>query len=141
MTVYPTRVLDYSGEAIVMALEAKNSSSSLIRSWRTSFLSLRDEIQALPSLQSSRPAIVLELLNHHIFSQLDNLIAAAQKMPHQEVIIVICYIYTFFLTSFNRISFVTFGLLLNLETYEKKKKWEVRVEWKRGLIIWHFCGF
>lgn len=58
--------------------------SSHVRSWRTAFLTLRDETQTLSS-PSLRSASVLHLLNHVILSQSDTLIEAAPNLPPQEV--------------------------------------------------------
>ncbi|KAK4433593.1 HEAT repeat-containing protein 6 [Sesamum alatum] len=54
--------------------------SSVVRSWRTAFLTLRDETLASPS-----GANVLHLLNQLIFCQSDSLIAAARDLPPHEV--------------------------------------------------------
>ncbi|CAK9149775.1 unnamed protein product [Ilex paraguariensis] len=55
-------------------------SSSSIRSWRTAFLTLRDE-----TLTSPPQTVVVHLLHHLIFSQSDSLIAAASDLPSHEV--------------------------------------------------------
>ncbi|PIN24647.1 hypothetical protein CDL12_02610 [Handroanthus impetiginosus] len=54
--------------------------SSVVRSWRTAFLTLRDEILASPPR-----ATVLHLLNQLILSQSDSLIAATPDLPPHEV--------------------------------------------------------
>lgn len=59
---------------------ASSLSSSAVRSWRTAFLTLRDETLASPP-----PSAVLNLLQHLLFSNSQSLIAAAPDLPPHEV--------------------------------------------------------
>ncbi|KAJ9549714.1 hypothetical protein OSB04_022257 [Centaurea solstitialis] len=59
-----------------------NSSSSAIRSWRTTFLTLRDELQTSPTTATTT---AIDLLNRFIFAQSETLIAAAPNLPPHEV--------------------------------------------------------
>ncbi|KAI3727828.1 hypothetical protein L6452_16448 [Arctium lappa] len=62
-------------------MEASTStSSSAIRSWRTTFLTLRDEVQTSPTATT-----VIDLLNRFIFAQSETLIAATPNLPVHEV--------------------------------------------------------
>ncbi|XP_011074984.1 HEAT repeat-containing protein 6 isoform X2 [Sesamum indicum] len=54
--------------------------SSVVRPWRTAFLTLRDETLASPPWPN-----ILHLLNQLIFCQSDSLIAAARDLPPHEV--------------------------------------------------------
>nr|GEU72704.1 hypothetical protein [Tanacetum cinerariifolium] len=49
-------------------------------SWRTSFLTLRDELQSSPNMTT-----LIDLLNHLIFTQSQSLIAVATSLPLHEV--------------------------------------------------------
>ncbi|XP_071917933.1 uncharacterized protein [Coffea arabica] len=71
--------------AAATSLSASCSSSPITGSWRTAFLSLRDETQSLPSLRQSHIQTILQLLNRFIFSQADNLIHVASLLPPDEV--------------------------------------------------------
>lgn len=71
--------------AAATSLSASYSSSPITRSWRTAFLSLRDETQSLASLRQSHTQTILHLLNRLIFSQSDNLIHAVSLLPSDEV--------------------------------------------------------
>ncbi|XP_071692294.1 uncharacterized protein [Rutidosis leptorrhynchoides] len=63
-------------------MDASNSSlsSASIRSWRTTFLTLRDEVQNSPTSTT-----VIHLLNSLIFSESQTLISAAPNLPVHEV--------------------------------------------------------
>ncbi|KAI3501532.1 hypothetical protein L1887_29403 [Cichorium endivia] len=62
-------------------MEASTSiPSSAVRSWRTTFLTLRDEVQNSPT-----DATVVQLLNSLIVSQSETLIAAIPNLPVHEV--------------------------------------------------------
>ncbi|CAI9274657.1 unnamed protein product [Lactuca saligna] len=62
-------------------MEASTSiASSAVRSWRTIFLTLRDEVQNSPTAST-----VVQLLNNLIFSQSETLIAAIPNLPVHEV--------------------------------------------------------
>lgn len=62
-------------------MEASTSiPSSAVRSWRTIFLTLRDEVQNSPT-----GSTVVQLLNNLIFSQSETLIAAIPNLPVHEV--------------------------------------------------------
>ncbi|KAL4570566.1 hypothetical protein LXL04_026222 [Taraxacum kok-saghyz] len=56
------------------------ASTSVVRSWRTAFLTLRDEVQNSPT-----DPTILHLLNRLIFSQSEALIAAIPNLPIHEV--------------------------------------------------------
>ncbi|XP_071919180.1 uncharacterized protein [Coffea arabica] len=71
--------------AAATSLSASCSSSPITGSWRTAFLSLRDETQSLPSLRQSHIQTILQLLNRFIFFQADNLIHVASLLPPDEV--------------------------------------------------------
>ncbi|KAL6349295.1 hypothetical protein AAG906_033951 [Vitis piasezkii] len=60
---------------------ASSLSSSAVRSWRTAFLTLRDETLASPP-----PSAVLNLLQHLLFSNSQSLIAAAPDLPPHEIV-------------------------------------------------------
>ncbi|KAL6986551.1 hypothetical protein U1Q18_019909 [Sarracenia purpurea var. burkii] len=63
-----------------MAASSSSSSLSPVRSWRTAFLTLRDETLNSPSCTT-----VIHLLNHLIFSQSQILISVASDLPSHEV--------------------------------------------------------
>ncbi|XP_010251003.1 PREDICTED: HEAT repeat-containing protein 6 isoform X2 [Nelumbo nucifera] len=56
------------------------AASSSLRSWRTAFLTLRDETLTFPPRTS-----LLSLLHHFIFSHSDSLVVAAPELPLHEV--------------------------------------------------------
>lgn len=63
-------------------MAGESESGGLVRSWRTAFLTLRDETLSHPA---NPLASVLPMLDELMFSQFQSFIAAAPYLPRQEV--------------------------------------------------------